>query len=196
MKAHMVKQESMLKIFSGLLLGMTLGFGTISSAVADPITAETQAKVERYKKKLQEWAADPVLISAVKEANAKGGAVPGMTNAKWDGLADTDPVVKAMQTSAAGKFVTKLDEETGIKKMFVRDAKGSLVAGSIKPLLFNIADRPVFTAITGKVYSGAEVKTDPTTQKKSVQVSVPILDGGKPHWCAAHSGDSELIKAC
>ena len=181
MQAHMVKQESTLKLFLGLLLGMTLGFGTISSAVADPITSETQAKVEQYKKKLQEWAADPVLIAAVKEANAKGGAVRGMSNAKWDELASTDPVVKGTQTSAAGKRVTKLEESTDINKLFVRDARGDLVAGSAKPLLFNNAVRPAFAnAITGKVYSDAEVKTDPTTLKKSVQVSAPILDGGKP----------------
>lgn len=167
--------------FSFICVGAAMALGPISSAQADPITPEVQAKVETYKKKLQEWAANPTVVAAVKEANAKGGAIPGMTNSKWDELADTDPAVKGLQTSALGKYLSKLEEDKGINKLYVRDEKGNLVAGSSKPLLFNNAARPPFkNAIAGKVFSEAEAKTDPTTQEKSVQASAPIMDGGKP----------------
>lgn len=165
---------------SALMVGVVIAFCTSMDAAADPITPEVAAKVEAYKKKLQEWAANPTLVSAVKEANAKGGAVAGMSNSKWDELADADPAVKGLQTSAAGKFLTKLEEDKGISKLYLRDEKGNLVAGSNKPLLYNNATRAPFkNAIGGKPWSEAEAKADPTTQEKSVQTSVPVMDGGK-----------------
>lgn len=179
MKTAILKQPTLAA--SAFLVAATLIFCMNASVQADPVTPEVQAKVDQYKKKLQEWAANPVIIAAAKEANAKGGAVPGMTNAKWDELNDADPVVKGLQTSAAGKLLTKLEEDKGISKLYVRDEKGNLVAGSNKPILFNNAARPPFkNAIGGKVHADAEAKADPTTQKKSVQASVPIMDGGKP----------------
>ena len=162
-------------------VGVAIACSAMTSVQADPITPEVQAKVEQYKKKLQEWAANPVFIAAVKEANAKGGMVPGMANSKWDELNENDPVVKALQTSAAGKQLSKLEEDKGINKLYLRDEKGNLVAGSNKPLLYNNAARPPFkNAIAGKVFAENEAKTDPTTQQKSVQASAPIMDGGKP----------------
>lgn len=181
MSAHTNTQKSPITLVLGLLAGASIGCATISAAYADPISPEVQAKVEQYKKKLQEWAANPVFITAVKEANAKGGMVAGMTNAKWDELNEHDSVVKGLQTSAAGKLLSKLEEDKGISKLYLRDEKGNLVAGSNKPLLFNNAARgPFKNAIGGKVFSENEAKTDPTTQEKSVQASAPIMDGGKP----------------
>lgn len=168
-------------LMPALWVGVAVALSPITGVQADPITPEVQAKVETYKKKLQEWAANPTVVAAVKEANAKGGAIPGMTNSKWDELAETDPVVKGLQTSALGKYLSKLEEDKGINKLYVRDEKGNLVAGSSKPLLFNNAARPPFkNAIAGKVHADADAKTDPTTQEKSVQASAPIMDGGKP----------------
>lgn len=181
MSARKNAQKSLVVMAFGLLAGVLCAGATICAANAEPISPEVQAKVEQYKKKLREWAANPVFITAVKEANAKGGMVPGMTNAKWDELKEHDPVVMSFQTSAAGKLLSKLEGDKGISKLYLRDEKGNLVAGSNKPLLFNNASRiPFKSAIGGKVFSESEIKSDPTTLEKSVQASAPILDGGKP----------------
>ena len=143
------------------------------------LPADIAAKVETYKKKLVAWAADPVIIKAVKEATASGGLIPGMTNGKWDELAENDPQVTATLVTPASKLVKQWEADKGINKLFVRDAKGNMVAGSGKSLVYNAAARPPFKeALKGKPWNAQEIKPDPTTQIKSVHVSAPVLDGG------------------
>lgn len=161
-----------------LLVGAALALGGMGEARAE-LPADMQAKVEQYKKKLVEWAASPAVVAAVKESNSKGGMVPGMNNAKWDELSESDPVVKGFQNNAVGKMLSKWEEDKGIDKLYVRDEKGNLVAGSNKPLLYNNGNRPPFKNGLAGVWSDGVVKPDPTTQKKTVQVSVPVVDGGK-----------------
>jgi C4-dicarboxylate-specific signal transduction histidine kinase len=159
-----------------------LGLAALAPATArsDAMSPEVKAKVEKYKQKLVEWAATPALIDAVKAANA-GGALQGMTNAKWEELADTDPKVTAILTSPASKQLAKWEEDKAINKLFLRDEKGNLVAGSSKTFLFNNGARPAFqNAIKGQPWADGAVKPDPTTQIPSVQISAPVLDGGKP----------------
>lgn len=170
-----VKPSTML---SALLVGAVLAFIGMTDARAE-LPADVQGKVDTYKKKLVEWAATPAIVAAVKESNAKGGLAPGMTNAKWDELAEGDPVVKGFQSSAAGKLVSKWEEDKTLDKLFVRDEKGNLVASSVKPLLYNNANRPPFKNGLAGAWNDNVVKPDPTTQKKTVQVSVPVVDGGK-----------------
>ncbi len=169
-------------VASKFLLSFFAFFGSAvlltNVAQAEAITPDVQAKVEKYQKKLAEWAANPTIVAAIKEANAKG---PGaMNNGAWDDLKDEDPKVKSLQSSAAGKLLKTWEEDKGINKLFIRDEKGNLVASSNKALLFNNASRPQFSnSAKGQVWAGNEMKPDPTTQIMSVQISVPIMDGGK-----------------
>jgi hypothetical protein len=168
------------KVVSVFLAGAVFVLGSATNVSAEPITPEVQAKVEHYKKKLTEWAANPAVVAAVKSANAKGGLVPGMTNSKWEDLKETDSMVTDIQNSDASKFLKTQEADKGINKLYARDEKGNLVAGSTKPALFNNAARPPFKmAMEGKAYADSEVKEDLTTKKKSVQVSVPIMSDGK-----------------
>jgi C4-dicarboxylate-specific signal transduction histidine kinase len=169
------------KVVTAFLAAAVIALGSAANVSAEPISSDVQAKVEHYKKKLTEWAANPAVIAAVKSANAKGGLVPGMTNSKWEDLKDTDSTVTDIQNSDASKFLKSQEADKGINKLYARDEKGNLVAGSTKPALFNNAARPPFKmAMEGKPYSDSEVKEDLTTKKKSVQLSVPIMSDGKP----------------
>lgn len=174
----LVSTEHMIKV--GVLTVSALMGGLFACvAMADPIPPDVQAKVEKYKAKLVEWAANPTIIAAIKDANAKGSG--GMNNGAWDDLKDDDPKVLTLQTSAAGKMLTKWEEDKGINKLYIRDEKGNLVGSSNKALLFNNASRPQFSnSIKGAVWGAGEMKPDPTTNIMAVQISVPILDGGKP----------------
>jgi hypothetical protein len=179
MKAHTVsiKPSTML---STLLVGAVITFCTISQVRADPISPEVQGRVDKAKKKLTEWAASPVVVAAVKESNAKGG-IPGMNNAKWQDLADNDPAVAGAQNSAAGKQCKTWEgQEKGINKVTIFDEKGNMVASSTKTLLYNAANRPAIVgALKGEVWQSPEAKPDPSTQRKSVNISTPVKDGGK-----------------
>lgn len=171
-------------IHSNIGVALSVLILSIGSALAPVAHAElppaAQAKVDKYKKLLSEWAKEPVIVAAVKEANAGDGAV-GMSNAKWDALTDTDAAVTAVLTSPAGQLMTKLEADAGINKLYLRDAKGNIIAASNKPLLYSIANRPAMTVMTtSQPWAQGEVKPDPTTQIKSVQMAVPIMDHGKP----------------
>lgn len=156
------------------------GFALHATQASADLPPALQTKVDGYKKKLVEWAANPVIVKAVKEANAKGGLVPGMTNGKWDELAENDPVVLGTLNTPASKLIIQWEADKGINKLFVRDEKGNMVAGSGKSLVYNASARPPFKeAIKGKAWSASEVKPDPTTQIKSVHVSAPVLDGAQ-----------------
>jgi hypothetical protein len=160
-------------------LAAGLALASFSATAADALPAPLQAKVDKYKQKLVEWAANPVVVAAVKEANAKPNAI-GMSNSKWLEVDDKSPVATAFTTSKAGALVTKWEEDPSINKLVLRDEKGNLVAASTKPLLFNNAVRPVYiNAMKGHAWAASAIAPDPTTQVKSVQASAPVLDGGK-----------------
>jgi hypothetical protein len=167
-------------LLSVVLVGAAILFGSASEVRADAISPDVQARVDKAKKKLTEWAGNPVVVAAAKESNAKGG-IAGMNNAKWQELPDNDAVVLATQTSAAGKQCRKWEEEEkGVNKVTVFDEKGNMVASSTKTLLYNAANRPAIVgALKGDVWQAPDAKPDPTTQKKSVNISAPIKDGGK-----------------
>lgn len=172
-------QHTKIRLFAlmaTLLAGLIMAVPGARAELPGPM----KAKVETYKKKLVDWAAHPAIVKAVKDANAKGGPLPGMTNGKWDELADNDPQVVGLLSNAASKQVSQWEADKGINKLFVRDQKGNMVAGSAKSLLYNAAARPpVKEAMKGKPWNADEIKPDPTTQIKSVHVSAPVLDGGE-----------------
>ncbi len=170
----MKKLLSIIMLMSGVLTS-PLTYGQIP--------ADIQAKVDSAKTALAALGSDAAVVSAVKESNAKGGLVAGMSNAKWDELADNDAVVNGFANSAASKvikaFATKHSE---LNKLYLRDEKGNLVAmgSGGKPLLWNIASRPFYKpAMDGKAWSDSAVKPDATTQVKGVLFAVPVMDGGK-----------------
>ena len=159
--------------------GLCIAFSA-SLVQAAELPATLQAKVGKYQKQLVEWAANPTILAATKEANAKGGILPGMNNAKWNDLDDKDPIVLATLNSPAGQLIQKWEADKNLNKLFLRDQKANLIAGSSKTLLFNSGSRgSAINALKGQVWTDNDIKPDPTTQIKSVQVSVPVLDGGQ-----------------
>jgi hypothetical protein len=145
---------------------------------AEPISPALQAKVDKFKGELGKWAANPVVVKAAKASTAAGG-IAGMSPAKWTELDDKSPEIQRILTSEAGKFVDSLDG-ADINKVVVRDKLGNVVAANTKVVLYNVTHRPVFkTAITGTPWQQETVQKDVTTQKSSVQIAVPIKDGGE-----------------
>jgi len=152
----------------------------VAPAAAGELPPDVQAKVEKAKKRLVELAADPAVLAAVREANSHDAG--GMNNGKWIELADTDPAVKATLTSKVSTQIAKWEQsDDTVNKILLRDQKGNLIGASVRPLIFNNANRPVFAnAIKGQAWAANEVKPDTTTQVPSVHVAAPVLDGGKP----------------
>lgn len=68
----------------------------VGAAMAGDITPKMQKKIDEYKKQAASWAADPMIVEAVKEANTQG-PLPGMGNAKWREL--KEPILRCKPSS-------------------------------------------------------------------------------------------------
>jgi hypothetical protein len=148
-------------------------------ALAD-LTPELKTKVEKYKTKLVEWAKDPAILQVVAESNEKGGLIPGMSNAKWETLAEDDAIVLSVLHSRVSKKLQHWEADKNINKLFVRDMRGTLVAGTTKTPIYSTLVRPAIReSLKGKPWNADEVKRDIATQIDSVLISAPILEDGK-----------------
>lgn len=149
-------------------------------ARAGELPPDVEAKVDKAKKRLVELAADPGVIAATREANAQAGGA--MNNGKWIELGDADPAVKRLLASPMSLQIAKWEQaDASVNKLILRDQKGNLVAASVRPLIYNNANRPVFAnPIKGVAWAAGEIKPDTTTQIPSVHVAAPVMDGGKP----------------
>ena len=144
------------------------------------LPADVQARVDKAKKLLAERAADPGIVAAVRDANARG---PGaMSNGKWIELEEGAPAVKSLLGTATSRQIAAWEAaDKTINKIVLRDNKGNLVAANVRPLIFNNANRAVFSKPfeAQQPWAAAEIKPDPTTQIPSVHVAAPVMDGGK-----------------
>lgn len=159
------------------------GFLLINAAPlwAADITPKMQTNIDRYKKQAVTWAADPVLVQAVKDANAKG-PIPGMGNAKWREIKDSDPVVQSFITNPTGQLLTKWmnADAKGINKIVLSGAKSQRVAFTSMPAIYLGKGKPNFDeAMDGKVWQQPESKPDPSTNIDTVQIAAPVKDGSE-----------------
>lgn len=142
------------------------------------ITPAMDAKIAKYKKQAVQWAADPTIVAAVKEANAKG-PIPGLGNAKWRELKETDPTVTAFVNNPAGQKLTQWmnADAQNINKIVLSGAKSQRVAFTSMPAIYLGKGKPNFDeAMGGKVWQQAESKPDPSTNIDTVQIAAPVKD--------------------
>lgn len=174
--------RSVHRVLTCLFAGITLLAAMSLPVSAGPIDDKMQKKVDAYKKQTTAWAGDPAIVAAVKEANANG-PIPGMGNAKWKELKETDPVVSAFVTNATGKQLTKWMEADakGINKIVLSGEKSQRVAYTSMPAKYLGKGAPNYdTSMNdGKVWQQDESKPDPSTNIDTVQISAPVKDGGK-----------------
>lgn len=157
---------------------------TSTTLLAAPFTPSLQSQVDRYKKILADWASDPSIIAAVRSSNASGGAIYGMSNSKWTYLDANDPMVTQFRTNQTASLIMKWENthQNVISSVYLRDIQGNLVASSrAKPPAYNNKTKlPFEMAMKGLAWAANEIESDAGTQVRGVEVSVPILDNGKP----------------
>jgi hypothetical protein len=146
------------------------------------ITPGVQAELDKQKQLVTGWATDPVIVNAVKAQNAQGPMV-GMDNPKWKTTRRSEAVVKAFQANPAGQYLRAKLEATGgaVSEAFLNGAKGEKVAFFEKTTSYihtGSAKHDVPFG-TGKVWQG-KPEFDESSQTYAVQISVPVLEGGKP----------------
>lgn len=163
-----------------LLIALTLLL-PVAPLLAGDVTQKMQTKIDTYKKQAATWAADPLVVQSVKDANAKG-PIEGMGNAKWRELKETDTVVQSFVTNPTGQLLTKWmnADAQGLNKVVLSGAKSQRVAFTSMPAIYIGKGKPNFDeAMDGKVWQQGESKPDPSTNIDTVQIAAPVKDGGK-----------------
>lgn len=147
---------------------------------ADPLDPALQSKVDARIKDIQAWAADPILVSAVKAQNASlPPEFAAMNQDKWKDLTKLDPFVRSFDKNPAGAFL-KSKKNDAVIRAFVSDAAGLKVAFTTKTLSWSHKGDPKHEVpLSGKTWQGA-LEQDKASGLEQVQVAVPILDGDKP----------------
>ncbi len=173
-------KRSLIKSYAWLVMAVVLLMLPAFAAAGD-IKPKMQQKINEYKKKAVEWAAHPEIVKATREANAKG---PIMGNVKWRELKDDDPLLQSFSTNATAKLLVKFMEADAriVNKIALSGNKGHRVAYTPvqKRLAYIAAGKPNFDeSLDGNVWQQGESRPDPNTNIDSVQITVPVKDGGK-----------------
>lgn len=150
------------------------------STIAAPLDADVQKKVDAMVGTVKQWAADPIIVNAVKARNANPPAeVKSMTQDKWKAASVLDPSVRGFTKNAVGTFL-KSKKTAVISEAFVSDASGCKVGFLGKTSGWCHKGKAKHDkAMAGETWQG-DIEVDDSTGLQQVQISVPVLDGGKP----------------
>lgn len=164
----------------GLVALVTAGCLLPVALAAQGLDAALQAKVDAKVKEVQAWAADPIIVNAVKAHNASPSAeAAAMTADKWKGLPILDPFVRSFTKNPVAEFL-KSKKGDVVSEAFVSGADGAKVAFLSKPTNWSHkGNKKHEDPMSGKTWIGP-VEVDESTGVQQVQVAVPVLDGGKP----------------
>jgi len=125
-------------------------------------------------------AASPMVVEAVLAQNKKG-PLPGMDNAKWKTVPESDAIVQGFINNEAAKFIKgELDKTNGIAVgAFLNAANGEKVAFTDKTGSYIHKGSSKFDV---PFLSGYDWQGLPGLEDKAylIQISVPVLFDGKP----------------
>lgn len=158
-------------------VALLLGWGPAGAEVSDPAA---QARVDEQIKVITAWAADPIVIDAVKAHNV---TLPPehreITQEKWSTLSVLDPLVRSFTRNTAGQFL-KARKTDFITEAFVSDAAGLKVAFLAKTTSWSHLGKPKHDVpMSGRSWQGS-IEVDESTGRQQLQVAVPVLDAGQP----------------
>ncbi|MBI4791807.1 MAG: hypothetical protein HY789_03525 [Deltaproteobacteria bacterium] len=160
------------------------GLFFLTGAVVDAAGEQAPQKVvDLANTTLAAFGADPVIVKAVRDENAKGKTLAQIQekDAAWKAFAGHADYMKAIMDSECGTHIRKIQENAPYyTEIFVMDNQGANVAMTDKTSDYWQGDEAKFqkSYAAGAVFID-EVKFDDSTQSYQVQVSVPVMDNGK-----------------
>ena len=160
-----------------IIAALLLVWGPAGAKISDPAA---QARVDEQIKVITAWAADPVVVDAVRAHNA---ALPpdqrDLTQEKWSTLSVLDPLVRSFTKNPTGQFL-KARKTDFITEAFVSDAAGLKVAFLAKPTSWSHRGKAKHDVpMSGQPWQGT-IEVDESTGRQQLQVAVPVLDAGQP----------------
>lgn len=163
----------------GAILVATL---SIPALAGEPAPAHVKALADA---KLKAVGTNATVVAAVKAANAAGQSLDQIKarDVEWQKTPGVTAEMKALMDNACGKYLRGLQGEMPwLAESFVMDNQGANVAMTDKTSDYWQGDEPKwqesFKGGTGAVHV-SDVKFDDSAQTYTVQISVPVMDGGK-----------------
>jgi hypothetical protein len=155
-------------------------FTVAAAAQMTDLTTAQKNRVAALLKEYQVLGSDPVVVKAVREFNAAPPPeTKGMTQGKWAGLTVLGTEVKSISKNPLAEYL-KTKRTPAMAELFVSGADGTKVAFFAKTTGWSHKGKPKHDVpMTGKTWTGAQ-EQDESSGKITVQVSFPVLDGGKP----------------
>jgi hypothetical protein len=167
-----------LVVIGALVLAANLAW----AASCFEVMEEIQTRISWQVWNADGWAANPLLVEAVLAQNKKG-PIPGMENAKWKTVPESDAVVQGFIKNGVAKFLKEEMANTdGIcTGAFLNAAQGEKVAFTEKTGSYIHKGSAKFDApfAGGKSWQG-KPELDDSGKVYEIQISVPVLSEGKP----------------
>lgn len=143
---------------------------------------ELQKALAREAKALEAWAANKVVVDAVRAQNAKNVplAETQRLDEQWQ-AGKAAALVKQITTGTCADELRKLVGTDGrYSETFVMDARGALVCASQTTTDYWQGDEPKWTKAfnDGKTFIDRP-RLDNSAQSRLAQISLPIVDGGR-----------------
>lgn len=164
-------------IVSGLLV-------LAASASAPKLDPALESKVRSRVVIAKEWASDPVVLEAVKRANARPRSLDEIAeiDAKWQATHGVDDFIRSLiDHPAAERLRERRASHPELQEAFGTDALGANVFCTNKTSDFYQGDEEkfadAFASGRGGVHVG-ELVRDESIQSYSISLGVPVLDGG------------------
>ena len=144
------------------------------------------AQVEARVSVVQQWAADPIVVQAVREANANPRSMDEIEtlNREWEAASGVTQFMRTLIDHPAARRLRELRSSSPeIQEAFLTDALGANVAITNKTSDFYQGDEEqyleAFNQGKGGVHIG-ELSLDESIHSYSIHVGVPVLDRGRP----------------
>ncbi len=155
-------------------------FCSVGQLLAQAVSPALQAKLDASFTLIEQWAKDPVIVSAVKAHNAaKPADYAGMTQEKWRTLTVLDPLVRSFTRNEVGQFL-KTKKSESVSEAFVSDAAGTKVGFLAKTSNWSHGTSPKHKdPMAGKRWTGP-IEVDESSGQQQLQIAVPVLDGDTP----------------
>ncbi|HMA65599.1 MAG TPA: hypothetical protein VKO63_10390, partial [Chitinispirillaceae bacterium] len=143
------------------------------------IPSDILAGITKYTPELTKFAANEIIITEVKKANASQPAeLSSMTNDKWKNLSILSPEVKLITKGELSQFLVK-NKPAFVSEIFISPKNGTKVGFISKPTSWSHLGKPKHDIpMQGKNWTG-DVELDESTGIKQIQVSFPVLDESK-----------------
>lgn len=151
-------------------------------AKAEKLDAKLQPKLDAKILEAKKIAADSKIVAAVKNANSAPAAQAKELNQdKWQKMTILDPFVSTLIKGEVGSALKAYSQkDDSIAEAFVSAADGTKVGFLSKTSGWSHKGKAKHdNPMSNKVWQG-DIEVDDSTGVKQIQISVPVLDGGKP----------------